>query len=235
MPRCLSALCGFLDRVELVGQFKGAIADGSSRCHQMLMGAGKTTVVGPLLALLLGDGEHLVLQVVPRALFEFSCGVLRKCFSAVLQKQVYTFRYDRFRPPSEALFEKLQKACKTRAVVVTTPTALKSFTLKFVETCHIMQELRAEQEAKQRAKDDMGAARRVGFSLLSLLGRLAGRARAEADTTAGALAALSKQASLCARIFGLFRAGTLVLDEVDLILHPLKSELNWPLGVKARL
>ena len=74
----------------------------------------------------------------------------------------------------------------------------------------------------------------MGFSLLSLLGRLAGRARAEADTTAGALAALAKQASLCARIFGLFRAGTLVLDEVDLILHPLKSELNWPLGVKAR-
>ena len=24
--------------------------------------------------------------------------------------------------------------------------------------------------------------------------------------------------------------GILILDEVDLILHPLKSELNWPLG-----
>ena len=33
---------------------------------------------------------------------------------------------------------------------------------------------------------------------------------------------------------GVLGAGTLVLDEVDLILHPLKSELNWPLGVKAR-
>ena len=45
---------------------------------------------------------------------------------------------------------------------------------------------------------------------------------------AGALAALTKQAALCARIFGLFRAGTLVLDEVDLILHPLKSEARSP-------
>ena len=25
---------------------------------------------------------------------------------------------------------------------------------------------------------------------------------------------------------------TLLLDEVDLILHPLKSELNWPMGRK---
>ena len=27
----------------------------------------------------------------------------------------------------------------------------------------------------------------------------------------------------------------MLLDEVDLILHPLKSELNWPLGTKEPL
>ena len=26
--------------------------------------------------------------------------------------------------------------------------------------------------------------------------------------------------------------GALLLDEVDLLLHPLKSELNWPIGPK---
>jgi hypothetical protein len=36
-------------------------------------------------------------------------------------------------------------------------------------------------------------------------------------------------------IVGLFRTGALLLDEVDLILHPLKSELNWPIGVKLPL
>jgi hypothetical protein len=41
------------------------------------MGGGKTTVVSPLLTLILGDGKHLVLQVVPPALLEFSRGVLR--------------------------------------------------------------------------------------------------------------------------------------------------------------
>ena len=36
-------------------------------------------------------------------------------------------------------------------------------------------------------------------------------------------------------VIGTFRRGALLLDEVDLILHPLKSELNWPLGRKEPL
>jgi hypothetical protein len=40
---------------------------------------------------------------------------------------------------------------------------------------------------------------------------------------------------MCARVIGQLRSGALLLDEVDLLLHPLKSELNWPLGTKAPL
>jgi len=32
-----------------------------------------------------------------------------------------------------------------------------------------------------------------------------------------------------------YRQGTLIMDEVDLILHPLKSELNYPIGPKEAL
>lgn len=32
-------------------------------CHQMIMGAGKTTVVAPTLSLLLADGRRLVMEV----------------------------------------------------------------------------------------------------------------------------------------------------------------------------
>ena len=39
------------------------------------MGAGKTTVIAPLLALMLGDGESLVLSVVPKALLDMSRNV----------------------------------------------------------------------------------------------------------------------------------------------------------------
>lgn len=31
------------------------------------------------------------------------------------------------------------------------------------------------------------------------------------------------------------RAGVLLLDEVDLLLHPLRSELHWPLGARQPL
>lgn len=37
------------------------------------------------------------------------------------------------------------------------------------------------------------------------------------------------------KIHTLFSSGVVLLDEVDLILHPLKSELNWPLGEKQPL
>ena len=36
---------------------------GQSMCHQMIMGAGKTTVVAPTLGLLLADGRRLVMEV----------------------------------------------------------------------------------------------------------------------------------------------------------------------------
>ena len=59
-----------------------------SLCHQLLMGAGKTTVIAPLLTLMLADGQRLVTLVVPASLLHFSrqvsctCHViLRRCTS----------------------------------------------------------------------------------------------------------------------------------------------------------
>ena len=50
-------------QVELIDRFLEAVRTGKSLCHQMIMGAGKTTVVAPLLALILADGKRLVCQV----------------------------------------------------------------------------------------------------------------------------------------------------------------------------
>lgn len=47
-------------------------------------------------------------------------------------------------------------------------------------------------------------------------------------------AALSMQIGICRRIIDLFNRGVMLLDEVDLVLHPLKSEVRsapaqlWP-------
>jgi superfamily II DNA or RNA helicase len=61
-------------QVQLVQEFMSAFADPArgSTCQQLIMGAGKTTVVCPLIALMLADGARLAMQVVPRALLEFS-------------------------------------------------------------------------------------------------------------------------------------------------------------------
>jgi hypothetical protein len=37
------------------------------------------------------------------------------------------------------------------------------------------------------------------------------------------------------RILNIFKSGVLMMDEVDLLLHPLRSELHWPLGLKLPL
>eukprot|EP00966_Prymnesium_polylepis_P175402 4059083-Prymnesium_polylepis.2 len=38
---------------------------------------------------------------------------------------------------------------------------------------------------------------------------------------------LIAQVAFASRVLQLMNAGTLMLDEVDWLLHPLKSELNW--------
>lgn len=55
----------------------------------------RRTVVSPLLALLLGDGSSVVMQVVPHALLQFSRATMRERFSAVVRKPVYTFGFNR--------------------------------------------------------------------------------------------------------------------------------------------
>lgn len=117
-------------QVALIGKFMDAVREGRSVCHQMIMGAGKTTVVGPLLALLLADGKSLVVQCVPNALLEMSRAVMRERFSTIFNKAVLTFHFDRFMSVTEGLYRKLRHARETRSVVVTTPTAIKSFALK---------------------------------------------------------------------------------------------------------
>jgi hypothetical protein len=84
-------------------------------CTQMIMGAGKTTVVTPLLALMLADGKSLVTQVVPHALLEFSRSVMREKFAAVVRKPVFTFTFHRGTAITRDLYLKLIKARDSKA------------------------------------------------------------------------------------------------------------------------
>ena len=54
-------------QVRLVEKFVGTLTEGKSLVSQLIMGAGKTTTIAPLLALLIADGSQLVMQVTPPA------------------------------------------------------------------------------------------------------------------------------------------------------------------------
>jgi len=60
-------------------------------------------------------------------------------------------------------------------------------------------------------------------------------ATAIAAATYDSTKSLRAQASTAVQILAILRHGVALVDEVDVVLHPLKSELNWPLGERAAL
>lgn len=171
-------------QVELVRQFHSAAVSGNSQVAQMIMGAGKTTVIAPLLTLLLADGRSLVTLVVPDALLAQTVAVMRAQYSAIFQKRVYTLDFDRTEQREEELdrlLTKLIAARDTKSVICATPEAIKSLMLKFIEFVQ------------------------VGDERCEMLRRVL-------------------------QLWSAEERGVLILDEVDVVLHPLRSELNFPIG-----
>jgi hypothetical protein len=104
----------------------------------MIMGAGKTTVVAPLLALMLADSKSLVLSVVPKALLEMSRTQMRETFANIIPKRVYTFKFERSSEVMAGMRLTLQNAVRSRGIVVATPTSLKSVMLVYIETLRML-------------------------------------------------------------------------------------------------
>ena len=182
-------------QVDIINDFRDSLSNNRSKVKQMIMGAGKTSVVAPLLALILADGKSLVLSVVPKALVEMSRTRLRETFAAIMVKRIYTLDFDRSTVVKPSMRKSLENATANRGVVVATPTALKNVLLSYVEVLQNLKEAHAN-----------------GFKTK--------------------INELKPQAEELAKILSIFRDGIMLLDEVDLILHPLKSELNFPIGEK---
>lgn len=109
-------------QVKIVDNFRENLAAGTSKVKQMIMGAGKTSVVAPLLALILADGKSLVLSVVPKALVEMSRTRMRETFAAVMVKRVYTLEFSRSTVAKPSMRRNLENAAASRGVVVATPS-----------------------------------------------------------------------------------------------------------------
>lgn len=178
-------------QVDIVNDFRNSLEQGRSKVKQMIMGAGKTSVVAPLLALIVADGKSLVLSVVPKALVEMSRTRLRETFAAIMVKRVYTLDFERSTIVKASMRKSLENACANRGVVVATPTTLKSIMLSYIE---VLQNIKENKECGIQSSKK--------------------------------LTEYKTQAEELSKILMLLRSGIMLLDEVDLILHPLKSELS---------
>ena len=175
----------------------------------------------------LANANTLLCEVVPNPLLDFSAGVLRERFSSILKKPVFTFQFDRYMSVTMQMLCKLRTARNLRAVVVSTPSAVKSFVLKFLEIRHML-EMQNNLEAEKLEKIE----NRSRFSRLLGFGS---KVQYTSELTKEQLVSLQEQADIAKQMFEILRTSIEIMDEVDLILHPLRRELNWPLGRKAPL
>lgn len=115
----------------------------------------------------------------------------------------------------------------------TSPTALKSFVLKSLLLSHDLELSHRVAGAEKEASQS-----KAPTTLLGTLAALVSGSSAKAASyrlPPAVEQSHRRQLDVCKQVLDMFRNGALLLDEVDMILHPLKSELNWPLGRKEPL
>jgi hypothetical protein len=201
----------------------------------MIMGAGKTTVIAPLLSLILADGKladgrstkRLVCVCMPPALLDMSRSVMTERFSSpILPRPVITFHFSRQSVPSPEWCEKLRAAKEQSMVLIASPTTIKSVLLKRLELFQMLEDSRAGKERSRKKRS----------TLMGKVGVFFGPKSEDKEVLKKDEAARrAQEADACGDILKYFRDGCMLMDEVDILLDPLRSELNWPLGDKLTL
>lgn len=187
-------------------------------------------MIAPLLALMLADGNSLVSFVCPSPLLQQSRTQFRNRFSSVLPKNIVTLKFERAASEFSSvgglqkLLKKLMLARSQRSIVLTNPQSIKSMLLKYIDFLLQLRKLpstlRIFAAGSYTGNLDMATAARylkdslVPFEKISEMADLLGK---------------------ILKMWGRDERGIALLDEVDMILHPLKSELNFPIGESEQL
>ena len=162
------------------------------------------------------------MPICPRPLLDMSRSVLRAAFSSIIQKKVYTLDFDRGSKESDSpkhmqlLHQKFERALSERAVMISSPDCVKSLQLKYID---LLQQVSSADPY-----------------LFCQRNKLGGLLTPVVEELASVLKEKELVADHLGDILQLWRKNTVALiDEVDLVLHPLKSELNFPIGEKFQL
>eukprot|EP00397_Hematodinium_sp_SG-2012_P000006 GEMP01000006.1.p1 GENE.GEMP01000006.1~~GEMP01000006.1.p1 ORF type:complete len:6297 (+),score=1454.64 GEMP01000006.1:279-19169(+) len=208
------------NQVDVILQlYKKAHNDGSA-VKQLLMGQGKSAVIAPLLGLLLADGrDRGVVHVVPDVLLLSARNCVSALYGFPLQARIATIRFERGITTYDAAHKvrtKIECAFREMGCVITTASAVKGILLQYLDL--------------QKEVKNCPAILRVPSKVLA-------SEYADKWDKVTKLAYDIRQKDLAAEELGdllrLWRDKCVaVIDEVDLVLHPLKSELNFPIGIK---
>ena len=187
-------------QVEMTKDYLAEYHLGQSSCKQMIMGAGKTTVIGPLLSLCLADSKRLVMLTCPPNLLEMARNRLREVFSSVMPKKIFTLEFQRnFDDDPNIILDiirKLNDAVTHRGIVCAKPEVIKSTLLKMVELLHVI-----EQTDMDKFRDVAGESKAVGGEKEEIRYRMGLR---------------SDMSDMCIPMLNLFKNGSLIMDEVSL-------------------
>ena len=148
--------------MRLLHRLHQCVVRSESTCTQSLMGEGKSTIISPLLALLLADGHRLVGLCVPASLLDFSHAALRDRLTALTRRPVFTFHFGRALKATPQLHAKVAYARAAGAALLTSPTSLKALMLRLLEVLHGLEQELQEAQAAPRRRILMGLGRRSG-------------------------------------------------------------------------
>ena len=199
---------------------------GESCCQQMIMGGGKSAFIAPLLSLLLVDGETLILLITPDNLLVQSAQYTRDAFGPTIPTPVLNFAFERSGSDDMAkqlrsIARKLAFTRENGGVTCTTPNAVKSLFLTYIDRLHI----------EERVSPLLFLPR----ALLQKQHGITSTQLNQIDRIGWVMAMRQGEAKLCRDILLALKGAKAIVDEVDMVLHPLKSELNFPIGSKYEL
>ncbi|MBS0635164.1 MAG: DUF3638 domain-containing protein [Verrucomicrobia bacterium] len=212
------------EQVQNILKLAEAIREDKNLVFQMIMGAGKTAVIQPLLAILLADSNSLSTVMVPEAQFAKVRSKLAETLGNVAEKMLVTFPYDIELSQDTAYVDQVLARLKTAkedgAVVLLASRQKHSILTSMYEAYYSLSRLPERIKNKKNEilnADDPAIERKLNEELKVL----------EDDKTKKALEAHVNSISALCDFLQLEESAQ--IDEIDMIMNP-KVIFKRPIG-----
>lgn len=183
---------------------------------EMVVGAGKTYILSPLIAKRNANGQNLSLLMMPEELFPSMSKEIELSLGASFQSQVQSFHFDRNTQLDSKklrwILKQLQECIKEKKILMITPKSIQSFYLMAKEALLRFERV-SEEESEGLFKSIQGVYQMAKEFFLG-----------SEEVSDKKSEALFEEIQLYKKIFELFKTkGNVLIDEMDLVLHPLKE------------